>query len=488
MADIPAPLLVYDRIDANHRNTRLLMLAFAAVLLPFVWAVSQFLASLLVSSARSVNGDTSTRIIAIWVVLPAIGLAIALAHLSSLYVFVFLVWRAGARRLADADEPELRRIVENLCIAAGQPIPSLYIIESAAPNAFAVGFDPQHARLIVTRGLLDLLEPRELTAVLAHELSHIGNGDTNITTTLAVLVGVVRLPLSAVRGCARYVRSFLGGGVAGASGGAFVLTALLFVWPVAAALYRSIVRVQRNGHLTTPRVSVLLLAHLFFVGPVVALWLRKHFSHQREFLADADAVLLTRDPEGLARALAKVSAASGMSVRAGGAMAHLLFVDPLPAGAFGRRMFPSHPPVDARIDAVTRMGDGSVEGLTKAADAGVDYRGRTLLKEIAPTVHLETVTRGTLESGKGGPGSEFRLTGHSTPLYATADGLSAVLQQLQAGNVVTLTGIEGHFARVQTAGIDGYVAVTAAAEPLNVTDRIAVAASVRTVLSPTPGS
>jgi len=455
MAETPAPLLVYDRIDANHRNTHLLTLAFAAVLLPSVWAVSEFLASLLVSSTtRYPAQPVRDGIVAMWVVLPAIVLAVALAHLSSLYLFVVLVWRAGARRLADGDEPELRRVVENLCIAAGQPVPSLYVIDSTAPNAFAVGFDPHHARLIVTRGLLDLLEPRELTAVLAHELSHIGNGDTNLSTTLAVLVGVVRLPLSVVTGCARYVRSFLGDGAAIASGGAFVLTALLFVWPIVAALHRS-------------RVSLLLLAHLFFVAPAVALSLRKHVSHQREFLADADAVLLTRDPEGLALALAKVSAAAGTPVHTGDATAHLFFVDPLPAGAFGRGMFPSHPSVDARIDAVTRMGDGSAESLLKAADVGVDYRGRTLLNEIAPAVHLETAMRRSLGFAAGGPGSQFRLTAHSTPLYATGDGWSRVLQQLPAGDIVTLTGVEGRFARVQAAGIDGYLAATAGAEPLD---------------------
>jgi hypothetical protein len=205
-------------------------------------------------------------------------------------------------------------------------------------------------------------------------------------------------------------------------------------------------------------------AHLFVVAPAVALWLRKNVSNQREFLADADAVLLTRDPEGLALALAKVSAASGMPIHAGDATAHLFFVDPLPASAFGRGIFPSHPPVDARVAALARMGDGIVQGLSSAGNAGVDYRGRMLLNEIAPAVPLEAVTHGSMESAARGPGSQFRLTDHVTPLYAASDGWSRVLQQLPAGQVVTFRGIEGHFARVQAAGVDGYIANTAGAE------------------------
>jgi hypothetical protein len=112
------------------------------------------------------------------------------------------------------------------------------------------------------------------------------------------------------------------------------------------------------------------------------------------------------------------------------------------------------------------MGDGAIERVAKAADAGVDYRGRTLLHEIAPSVHLEAEARGSLESAARSPGSLFRLTDHVTPLYKRADGWSPVLQQLAAGHVVTFQGIDGHFARVQAAGVDGYIANTAGAEPL----------------------
>jgi heat shock protein HtpX len=467
MADTPAPLLAYNRIDANRRNTRLLTLTFAVVLLPFVWAASQVLASLLLRSGRFPARLGSDGIVGMCIVVPAIVVAVAIAHASSLYLFVVLLWRSGARRLGAREEPELRRIVENLCIAAGQPVPLLYIIESSAPNAFAVGFDSRHARLIVTRGLLDLLERRELAAVLAHELSHIGNGDTNLSTTLAVLVGVVRLPLSVVRGT-RYILSRLGSSGAVAIASQLLVSpvgicAVIWLWPVVAAVYRSRGGFSWDGHLSA---SQFLLAHMFVVAPAIALWLRNNISRQREFLADADAVLLTRDPEGLALALAKVSAGSGTPIHTGDAMAHLFFIDPLPAHEFGRGMFPSHPPVDTRIDAVTRMGDGAIERVAKAADAGVDYRGRTLLHEIAPSVHLEAEARGSLESAARSPGSLFRLTDHVTPLYKMADGWSPVLQQLAAGHVVTFNGIDGHFARVQAAGVDGYIANTAGAEPL----------------------
>jgi hypothetical protein len=249
---------------------------------------------------------------------------------------------------------------------------------------------------------------------------------------------------------------------------------LFFLSPLVAAVL--IARFPRAGHLAASPVPLFVLAHLFLVAPAVALWLRKHVSHQREFLADADAVLLTRDPEGLALALAKVSAAAGPPIHTGDAMAHLFFVDPLPTHAFGRGMFASHPSIDARIDAVKRMGGGSAEGLSKAADQGVDYRGRMLLNEVAPAVHLEPVTRDSLEGARD-PGSRFRLTDHATPLYASCDGWSRILQQLPAGQVVIFTGVEGHFARVQAGDVVGYVAVTAAAEALAANEQIFGAAS-----------
>jgi len=99
-----------------------------------------------------------------------------------------------ARRVGSQEQPLLWRTVENLCIGAGLPPPALYVVDSDVANAFAIGHDPRHTSLVVTSGLLSLLTPCELTAVVAHELSHIGNYDTRLSTMLAALVATLRVP------------------------------------------------------------------------------------------------------------------------------------------------------------------------------------------------------------------------------------------------------------------------------------------------------
>ncbi|MFL6281494.1 MAG: M48 family metalloprotease [Vicinamibacterales bacterium] len=549
MTTTPAPLLAYNRINANRRNTRLLIAAFALLVVPFAYV-----------AARQLPLDVRAPV---WI-LPACSVALAVsfvavvAFLGSLFCSSLTLWRLPR---GFEHEPQLQQVVENLSIAAGLPPPSLYVMECPAPNAFTVGADPDRTSLIVTRGLLELLDRRELTAVVAHELSHIGNRDSGLNMKLAALLCVIRAPLSAVTGFARCLPLVYGDGSLAAFGlgalaviSAFVLIVFFWVFFPADTL-RWITHPQAPALPPVPMALLRYLFYLFAAAPAIALWLRKTVSQQREFLADADAVLLTRDPEGLALALAKVSAASGTPVHAGEATAHLFFVDPLQAGTSGRGMFPSHPPIDARVAALARMGDGVVEGLANAGEAGVDYRGRMLLNEIAPSIHLEApdgavadapryyepgasvcltdartplhssadrrsgviadLSDGavlTLEGAANGfykartydgtpgyiecaagmrrstehdaahfgvthrvaasaaftaacvPGSSFRLTEHFTPLYSMADGWSAVLQQLPAGQIVTFTGIDGYFARVRAAGVDGYIADTAGAE------------------------
>jgi len=547
MTTTPAPLLVYNRIDANRRNTRRLIAAFALLVVPFAYV-----------AARQLPLDVRAPV---WI-LPAYSVALAVsfvaavASLGSLFCASLTLWRLPR---GFEHEPQLQQVVENLCIAAGLPPPSLYVMECPAPNAFTVGADPDRASLIVTRGLLELLDRRELTAVVAHELSHIGNRDSGLNMKLAALLGVIRAPLSAVTGLARCLPLVYGDGSLMAAFGLGALAVIVAFVLVILVVLPYILRwmVYHQAPALAP-VPMALLMYLFVAAPAIALWLRKTVSQQREFLADADAVLLTRDPEGLALALAKVSAASGTPVHAGEATAHLFFVDPLQVSGLGSGMFPSHPPVDARVAALARMGDGVVEGLANAGEAGVDYRGRMLLNEIAPSIHLEAAdgavpdmphyyepgasvcltdartplrssadrrsaviadlsggavltlddaadgfykartydgTPGYIECAAGMrrstehdaadfgvnhraaasraftaacvPGSSFRLTDHFTALYTMADGWSAVLQQLPAGQIVTFKGIDGHFARVQAAGVDGYIADTAGAQSLD---------------------
>lgn len=475
MGETPAPVLVYNRIDANRRNTRLLIACFVALVLPLAWGLSQFLAPVLaaytgaVDPERPFQANTFAQVSAFCIVLLAAILTVALAYLGSLFSSI-LIWRAGARKLGHDEEAELRGLVENLCIATGLPVPSLYVSESPAPNAFAVGYDPNHASLVVSRGLLKLLDRRELSGVLAHELSHIGNRDTNVSTTLAAVVAAVRLPLTILTGMMSLLPR-VGGVLAGVRGA--------IVWSIAGYL---VVMTTMNfvvvvfatwriplGLSAGQAAAMLVPAYVFVVAPGCALLLRKKITHQREFLADADAALVTRDPEGLALALAKVSAAAGVPVHADAATAHMCFIDPLPPSRWSwwRGMFPSHPPVDARIALLTRMGDGIVERLAAAADEGVNYRGEMLLRQYAPAIQPAAVKTDTGRDASDvathyTPGTRIRLTDRRTALYRSPDRLSGIVADLDADVELTVLGTDGDFYRVRASDDQpGYIDRTA---------------------------
>lgn len=215
---------------------------------------------------------------------------------------------------------ELHRIVENLAITAGLPKPKIYVINDAAPNAFATGRDPEHAAVAVTTGLLQVLEKRELEGVIAHELSHVGNRDMLLMTVATVLVGFVGLIAD------WFSRSFLFRGRNNEEGG--------------------------NG------LSLLVVFALTLVAQLFATLLQLAISRKREYLADASAALLTRYPEGLASALEKISSYQGSVSRANSATAHLYISNP-----FGNikekslHLFSTHPPATERIKRLRAMGN-----------------------------------------------------------------------------------------------------------------------------------
>ncbi|MCK4592549.1 M48 family metallopeptidase [Candidatus Parcubacteria bacterium] len=213
------------------------------------------------------------------------------------------------------DNKELYRLVENLCITAGLPLPKIYIINDSAPNAFATGRDPEHAVVAVTSGLLQKLNRSELEGVIAHELSHIGNRDILLATVVVVLVGVVAL-------LADFFRHWVWFGGSGRSrdrGG--------------------------SGYL------IIIAIILSILAPVFAMLIQLAISRKREFLADADGALLTRYPEGLASALRKISADSEKLEVANRATAHLYFANPF-KGKKVSKWFMTHPPVGERIAAL----------------------------------------------------------------------------------------------------------------------------------------
>ncbi len=305
--ELQQPVLVYDRIAANRRRTFVLLLAFFLV--------------------------TSAAVISIGVIM---GLPLAFSPFIVLFVLLYAGFSyfasdsvalavSGARGpVSEEQEPMLYRTVENLCIGAGLPMPKVYVIEDGSMNAFATGRDPEHSSVAITRGLMSKLEKLELEGVIAHELSHIGNRDTMVMTTLVLLAGVVALMADLA-----FRMTWYGAGSRRSykdknSGGA----AILLVVAIVAAI----------------------------LAPIAARIITMAVSRQREYLADASGALLTRYPEGLAKALEKISGDTDPLDAATKATEHLYIVNPLTDHkSFLNGLFASHPPLEERIRLLRAM-------------------------------------------------------------------------------------------------------------------------------------
>jgi heat shock protein HtpX len=216
------------------------------------------------------------------------------------------------------DNPYVYRVVENLAITAGVPMPRVYVIADAAPNAFATGRDPAHASIAVTTGIIERLENEELEGVIAHELSHVKNYDIRLMTVVVVLVGIISI---LAQWFFRF--RFIGGGN------------------------------NKEDRGAGPIIMIIGLA-MIIISPIIAQLIQLAISRKREFLADASGALLTRYPEGLARALEKISAYTAPMKSANSGTAHLYISSP-----FGKRnisaLFSTHPPVEERIKVLRQM-------------------------------------------------------------------------------------------------------------------------------------
>jgi len=220
--------------------------------------------------------------------------------------------------------PELYHIVENLCITAGLPIPKIYIIPEMQPNAFATGRDKNHAVVAVTQGLLNRLDKTELQGVIAHELSHIGNKDMLLSTVVAILAGIVAMLAN------MFMRvSFWGGG-----------------------------RRSNDNKGNAGVILIVLGIVAAILAPIAASLVQLAISRKREFLADADGALLTRYPEGLARALEKISS-DPTPMKITNDASSSLFIDSPYKGKqktnWFIKLFMTHPPVEERIKALRGM-------------------------------------------------------------------------------------------------------------------------------------
>ncbi|MGA9162564.1 MAG: M48 family metalloprotease [Actinomycetota bacterium] len=302
---------MYEQIAANKRKTFVLILG-AIVLLGAVGYV-----------------------LGLWYGSGVAGLvgAVALALVLSLGSFFggdrIVLASTRARQVTPQDQPRLHNIVEGLSIAAGIPKPRVYVIPEQAPNAFATGRNPEHSSVAVTEGLLATMNRVELEGVIGHELSHVVDRDILVGTVVATLVGAVVL-ISEF-----FMRSWWWGGIRGRRGG------------------------DRGGGGIEAIIFAIGLV-LLVLAPIVGQIVRLAVSRQREFLADAQGALLTRYPPGLASALRKIAAASGIPMRsANNATAHLWLNQPSRIQGEGmgplEKLFSTHPPIEERIRRLEEM-------------------------------------------------------------------------------------------------------------------------------------
>ncbi|HOK35151.1 MAG TPA: M48 family metallopeptidase [Candidatus Pacearchaeota archaeon] len=296
-------MTLYTQAEANTRKTILLITGFCIFLIGLGWFFSYLLDSYVI-------------------LVIAVILAIFQSFSSYWYSDKIVLSMSRARPIKKEDNPELYRIVENLCITAGLPMPKIYILDENQPNAFTTGRDQNHAVLVVTRGLLEKLERSELEGVIAHELSHIGNKDILLSTVIVILVGIVSL-LSDF-----FLRiSFWGGGRRDSKDESGIL---MMIFGILAAI----------------------------LAPLAATLIQLAISRKREFLADADGALLTRYPEGLARALEKIASDETPLKVANTSTAHLYISSPFKGREnqnWLTKLFSTHPPIEERIKALREM-------------------------------------------------------------------------------------------------------------------------------------
>lgn len=232
---------------------------------------------------------------------------------------------SGAKQIHKPDDPELWNVIEELCIAGGLPIPKIYVINDTAPNAFATGRDPEHGIVAITTGLREKLDRDELQGVMAHELSHIRFYDIRLQTLIGVLVGLTALISD------MFIRGLFWGGGGGR-------------------------RRSRSGSGGADAIILVVAILAAILAPLFARLLQLSISRKREYLADAGAVQLTRYPQGLARALSKITEDQEVLEVANRATQHLYIVNPIkPFEERAKKLFSTHPPMKERISRLLSM-------------------------------------------------------------------------------------------------------------------------------------
>ena len=320
----------YDQIAANRRNSLLLALFVIALFGALGFAIGYAIA-----------GSTSGALVVMAVAILFGGLAAAGAYIAGDSVVRSV---SGAKEVDDTSAPQLMNVVREMAIAANIPMPKVYTIDDTAPNAFATGRDPKHASVAITTGLLEKLDREELQGVMGHELSHVRNFDIRFSTVVGVLVGSIALMSDF------FLRfSFFGGNRRSSND-----------------------RDSGGGGLQAIMVVVAIV--LSVLAPIAARLVQLAVNRQREYLADASSVQLTRNPYGIERALAKISEDQEVLEVANRATQHMYFTNPIKkfeARASG--LFSTHPPTLDRINRLRELtGDKPLDGAEAAQLSGLD--------------------------------------------------------------------------------------------------------------------
>ncbi len=290
---------MYSEIASNKRKTFIVMTVFVAVVAAFGWLFGEYVGSPAIT--------------------PFVLIAAMLYALISYYSGSKLALAVnGAHEITKKDNPRLWRIVENLAITNGMPMPRVYTIDDPAPNAFATGRDPNHAAVCATKGIMDIMTDEELTGVMAHELGHIKNYDIRVSMVAFALVAVISLLADIMLRLAWFRDSDSDN--SSASG-------VIFILGLVAAI----------------------------VAPLIATLIQLAISRQREYLADATGALTTRYPDALASALEKIGQRGGALKKQNASTAHLFFANPLKSGGISS-LFSTHPPIAERVARLRNMG------------------------------------------------------------------------------------------------------------------------------------
>jgi heat shock protein HtpX len=320
----------YDQEASNRRDSVLLVVAVLALLAVLGFAIGYGTSGYLQSGLLVTGG------------------ALVLGGLLSVGSYFggdqLVLATSGAKEVSQESAPQLMNVVQEMALAAGVPMPKVYVIDDTAPNAFATGRDPKHASVAITTGLLQKLDREELQGVLGHELSHVRNFDIRFSLLVAVLVGSIALLADF------FLRfTFWGGGGR-----------------------RSDDRDRGGGGLAA--IVFILALVLAILAPIVARLVQLAVSRQREYLADASSVELTRNPHGLESALAKIAGDQEVLEVANRATAHLYFTNPIKkfeSRASG--LFSTHPPIVDRINRLrTLTGDPPLDPSDTRALTGLD--------------------------------------------------------------------------------------------------------------------